>query len=161
MSIHFLVACVLSFKLYIKKYFFGIHFLTHRNQNCIQFNKPCMTLLPISFTQQKLPQAENHFELKTTWSEWCAFQTRGSHGNLIRVLWSSFLHLKPFSLCESQWLTIQYLHGRNDHHRSYFLNVLWYVALESTLSVIVKRNVYHSPPLLAFLLCHPLYANGF
>ncbi len=144
MSIHFLVACVLSFKLYIKKYFFGIHFLTHRNQNCIQFNKPCMTLLPISFTQQKLPQ------------------TRGSHGNLIiRVLWSSFLHLKPFSLCESQWLTIQYLHGRNDHHRSYFLNVLWYVALESTLSVIVKRNVYHSPPLLAFLLCHPLYANGF
>jgi hypothetical protein len=25
----------------------------------------------------------------------------------------------------------------------------------------VKRNVYHSPPLLAFLLCHPLYANGF
>lgn len=63
MSIHFLVACVLSFKLYIKKYFFGIHFLTHRNQNCIHFNKPCMTLFTNKFHTTK-----NYHELKTTLS---------------------------------------------------------------------------------------------
>jgi len=110
MSIHFLVACVLSFKLYIKKFFFGIRFLTHRNQNCIHFNKPCMTLFTNKFHTTKTTKrwkplwAQNHLkwmmrflDTRLTWKSYSCLVIIIFALKTVSPLWITMA--KQFNIC--------------------------------------------------------------